>query len=254
MGDKVFGKNYAEYYELFNKGKDYSNEVKFLEKIFQKYGENIKNILDLGCGTGIHVKLLASKGYNITGLDLSKEMIDIAKSKNILNAEFIVGDMSNFNLNKKFDVVICMFAVMDYLTENKQIESFFKSVKNHLNSDGLLVLDVWNGLGVMNELPTSREKSSEIEGLKIVRRSFPDLDIENHINNVKFEVKVSKNNKLIDEYEENHKVRFFFPQELRKYLEDEEFEIVKICPSYELDKKISEKDWNMVLICKFKKL
>lgn len=252
MKNKTFDKKYTEYYELFNKGKNYSNEVEFLEKVFQKYGGNIKKILDLGCGTGMHAELLASKGYEITGLDLSKEMIDIAKSKNIPNTEFIVGEMSNFNLNKKFDVVICMFAAMGYLTENEQIESLFKSIKNHLNPNGLLILDIWNGLGVMNELPTSREKSSEIEGLKIVRRSFPDLDVENHINNVKFKVKVSKKDDIIDEYEENHKVRFFFPKELRKYLEDESFEISKICPSYELDKEISEEDWNIVLISRLK--
>lgn len=252
MEDNIYSKSYTEYYELFSKDKNYYSEVEFLEKVFQKYNCDVKNILDLGCGTGMHAELLASKGYKITGLDLSKEMISIAKSKNIPNSKFIIGDMSNFDLSEKFDVIICMFAAMGYLTKNEQIKSFFKSIKNHLNPNGLLILDVWNGLGVMNEHPTSREKSVDVEELKITRKSFPCLDVENHINNVRFEVKIFKNNNLVEEYKENHKVRFFFPQELRKYLEDEGFKIVKICPSYDFDKKISEKDWNMVLICKLK--
>jgi len=247
-----FNKKYAEYYDLFNSGKDYSKECDFLELVFKKYSKKpVKSIFDLGCGTGLHDGELSKRGYRITGLDLSREMIDIARGRNP-NDEFIVGDMSNFNLNQKFDAVICMFSAMGYLTKNRQIESFFSSVKNHLNIGDLIILDVWNGLGVMNELPTSREKIAKMENLRIVRKSFPDLDSKNHINNVKFLVKVFEKKKLIDEYEENHKVRFFFPQELRKYAEDAGFEILHLCPSFDFDKKVTEKDWNIVLVARLK--
>ncbi len=249
----TFNKKYAGYYEKFNDGKDYSKEVEFLHQIFKKYSENpVKKILDLGCGTGIHAKWLALKEDEIVGVDLSPDMIEIAKAKNIPHSEFFVGDMSKFDLNRKFDSVISMFSAMGYLTDNKQIEGFFNSVKKHLNKNGLLVLDVWNGLGVMNELPTSREKSSEKDGLKIVRKSFPDLDSKNHTNNVRFNVKVFGNGNLIEDYNENHKVRFFFPQELKKYLEDAGFELVHLCPSFEFDKEVTEKNWNIVLVARLK--
>lgn len=245
-----FKEKYARYYDLFNK--NYDKECDFLEAVFKKYSKTpIKTILDLGCGTGLHTKELVSRNYELTGLDLSEEMIKIAKQRNP-DSDFVVGDMSNFNLGKKFDAVICMFSALGYLTENKQLEGFFNSVKKHLNQGGLLIIDCWNGLGVMNELPSSKEKSAEIEGLKIVRKSFPDLDAKNHINNVKFNVKVfeseNNQNKLIDEYEEEHKVRFFFAKELEKYIEDEGFELVHICPSFEIDEELSEKHWNMVIV------
>ena len=88
--------------------------------------------------------------------------------------------------------------------------------------------------------------------LKIVRKSFPDLDSKNHINNVRFNVKVFENGRLIDDYNENHKVRFFFPQELKKYLEDAGFKLLHLCPSYELDSNLTEKHWNMVLVARLK--
>ena len=246
-----FEKNYAQYYDLFNQGKDYKKEADFLEEVFRKYGNKIMSILDLGCGTGLHTKELVGRGYNVTGLDLSKEMLEIAKKRNP-DSDFFIEDMSNFNINKKFDVIICMFAALGYLTENIQLEGFFKCCKSHLKEDGLLVLDVWNGLGVMNELPTSREKIAEIENLKIMRKSFPSLDSKNQISNVKFLVKVSEKNqgkeKLITEYNEDHKVRFFFPLELKKYIEDSDLKVLHICPSYNLNENLTEKHWNMVII------
>jgi len=260
----VFDEDYVRYYDLFNKGKDYSIEVEFLGKVFERFGigNQIKSILDLGCGTGLHAGKLISKGYEITGLDNSEQMIKIARTK--VNGKFLVGDMANFKIdneinenadekNEKFDAIICMFSGLGYLTENKQIESFFTCCKNHLKEDGLLILDVWNGLGVMNELPSSREKTSEIGSLKIIRKSFPELDSKNHINNVRFNVQVFEDGILVKEYNENHKVRFFFPQEIIKYMEDVGFELIHICPSFEIDKELTENDWNMVVVGRLKK-
>ena len=161
-----FDKDYAKYYDLFNQAKDYKNEADFLEEVFKKYG-NVKKILDLGCGTGLHTKELLERGYEITGLDLSEEMIDIAKKRNP-SAKFHIGNMNNFNLSNKFDAIICMFSALGYLTENKQLEDFFISCRDHLKDNGLLILDVWNGLGVMRELPSSREKIVERNELKII--------------------------------------------------------------------------------------
>ena len=246
----VYDKDYAKYYDLFYKGKDYSEEVDFLKKIFNKFGKKPVRILNLGCGTGAHDKDLVNENYQVTGMDLSEEMIEIAKDK-VPDAEFVVGDISNFNLNDKFDVIICMFSVLGYLTENEQLEGFFDCCKKHLNPEGLLILDVWNGLGVMHELPTSREKSVEVDGLKIVRKSYPDLDLTNHLNKVRFNVKVFDNGELIRDYDEDHKVRFFFPLEIRKYIEDVGFEVKHLCPSFEIDKKL-EFEWNMVVVGELK--
>ncbi|MEK6826889.1 MAG: methyltransferase domain-containing protein, partial [Nanoarchaeota archaeon] len=242
-----FNKNYAEYYDLFNRGKDYSKECDFLDGVFKKSVLPIKKILDLGCGTGIHDAELAKRGYNITGLDLSPKMIQIAKEKNP-GMNFLVGDMSNFDINEKFDCIICMFSAIGYLTENKQIENFFKTARKHLNENGLLLIDCWNGLGVIHEPPSSREKIMEVERLKIVRKSFPIIDYAHHSVDIRFDISVFEDGNLIDSYEEKHKVRFFFPQELRKYAEDEGIELIQQCPSFEINKELSEKDWNMILI------
>ena len=79
---KAFG-NYSRYYNLLYKDKDYKGEAGFIHDLIQKYSPGAKSILDLGCGTGRHDALLAEKGYVITGVDMSEEMLLIEKCQDI---------------------------------------------------------------------------------------------------------------------------------------------------------------------------
>ena len=77
----VFGQDYANAYDYLYQDKDYNKECDFLEKIFLRYSGSTSSILDLGCGTGGHVNILAEKGYKVTGIDRSGEMLSIARKK-----------------------------------------------------------------------------------------------------------------------------------------------------------------------------
>jgi len=80
MSDQVFGQAYADQYDLLYHDKDYEAECDLLEEVFRRYGqEPIKSILDLGCGTGNHAILLARRGYRVTGVDLSADMLAHAR-------------------------------------------------------------------------------------------------------------------------------------------------------------------------------
>ena len=75
-------KNYANYYDDIYTDKDYKQESDFLLSIIEKYSSiSVKDILSLGCGTGTYETILAKKGFNILGIDNSKEMLNIAKEK-----------------------------------------------------------------------------------------------------------------------------------------------------------------------------
>jgi len=78
---KIFQK-YANYYDILYQDKDYKKECDFLEKIFEKYSKKrINSILDLGCGTGSHSLILAKRDYEVSGVDLSSQMINRARNK-----------------------------------------------------------------------------------------------------------------------------------------------------------------------------
>jgi SAM-dependent methyltransferase len=234
--------DYAQSYDDFNRGKDYVSEVDFLEKIFENFNKKPVKILDLGCGTGLHDIVLKQRGYKVTGLDLSKQMIDLAANRGD-GMRFVVGDMSDFNLDEKFDVIICMFSSLGYVVEDEKLKSFFKCCREHLNPGGLLIFDVWNGDGVLNLRPEERQKVIEEDDLRIIRTSHPNLDEYKHVNNIKFDIKV-----YAFDYEENHIVRYFFVDELKEFMEKESFEFLCSCPSYEVDKEVTDEDWNMVMV------
>jgi len=101
-------KNYAKSYdkEVFTQGT--VGEVDFIEKEIN-FNKSF-SILDVGCGTGRHLKELRNRGYkNLTGLDLSLEQLNAAKSKfNSDTINLICADATKFSLNKKFDLVIML--------------------------------------------------------------------------------------------------------------------------------------------------
>jgi len=73
---------YSKYYDSLYKNKNYLKEVNHYLKISKKYkSKKIKNIVDIGCGTGVHSFLLAKKSYNLLGIDKSQNMLNIAISK-----------------------------------------------------------------------------------------------------------------------------------------------------------------------------
>src|SRR3989344_8956898 len=213
MKNASFNSDYARYYDIFNRDKDYYKEIEFLESVFRKYsGINLRKILNLGCGTGLHEFFLSKKGYNLTGLDLSEDMIEIARSRKIQNTEFLVANMTDFSLNKKFDACISMFASFGYLLENRDIDSSIKCVSKHLNKNGIFLIEVWNGLAVLRILPDSRKKEITEGELSVERQSFPKLDSFNHNVEINFKVNIFQRKDLIETYQEIHKMRFFFPQ------------------------------------------
>ena len=249
----VFGR-YAEYYDILYQDKDYEKECDFLEEIFSKYSEkHVKSILEGGCGTGGHAIPLAKRGYRYVGFDTSEIMIERAKEKarsSNINVDFQVMDLRDFQLDEKFDASICMFAVIDYITETEDVLKALRNIRRHLKENSLFVFDFWNGLAVLRILPSVRVKIMEDEGIKIIRTVEPELDAFNHISKSHYKMIVIKNGKVIDEIEETHVIRFYFPQEIKHYLEEAGFELLNICPFMDLNGKVNENIWNIVAIAK----
>lgn len=141
-----------------------------------------------------------------------------------------------------------MFTVMGYLPTNQDVQKAFANIRKHLKRRSLFIFDCWNGLAVLRILPSVRVKKVEDEKIRIIRTAEPDLGAFNHLCKVNYRLMVMKNNKVIDEVNETHTVRFFFPQEIIHYLEEAGFKVLKICPFLDLCGKVNEKTWNMTVI------
>jgi len=131
----------AKYYDFLVSKEDVKKELKFIYKVFNEF--RIKTVLDLGCGTGLYLVPLKNKGFEAEGLDLSKKMIKEARKKN-KNIIIHHKDMSKFSINKKYDAIICLSSSLLILPNFKTIEKTLKRAYEHLNSEGILLLDLPN--------------------------------------------------------------------------------------------------------------
>jgi len=129
----------AKYYDIFYSDKSYEKEVKFLTNLVG----NRRTILDVGCGTGIHMHLLEEKGYQVDGLDLNTGMLEIAKTR--VSGNLFEENLLDFKINKKYDAVISMFAVFNHLDNYEDFEKGILHCYQHLNPDGILIIDLHNG-------------------------------------------------------------------------------------------------------------
>ncbi|KKO20367.1 MAG: class I SAM-dependent methyltransferase [Candidatus Brocadia sp.] len=251
----VFKEKYANAYDDLYQDKDYEKECDFIEAIFKKFDYKPTTILDLGCGTGGHALILSKRGYKVTGIDRSEYMLEIAKSKAHaadIAIEYVEGDITSINLNRKFDAVVSMFAVMSYQTTNAAIAAVCKLAKDCLVPGGLFMFDCWHGPAVLTDKPTPRIKEvNSGKGEKVIRFTEPQLDIISHIVKVTFKVWNVKNNEL-SEANETHPMRFLFPQEIKYFLEVAGFDNINFYPFLNLDRDLTVNDWNMMVVGKQK--
>jgi ubiquinone/menaquinone biosynthesis C-methylase UbiE len=141
MKEQMLYKRFAKYYDLQYAKKKYLEEVQFINAIIKKNQVNGKRLLDVACGSGNHAKILIKQGYSITGVDLNREILSVARKK-VPKAYFVTGDMRSFKLKRKFDIILCMYTSMNY---NLKTEDFIKSLKNfkrHLSDNGLIFFDM----------------------------------------------------------------------------------------------------------------
>lgn len=249
----VFEK-YSNYYDVLYKDKDYNAEIDFIVSLIRRYAnDDVKTILDMGCGTGGHALLLAEKGYCVSGVDRSESMLSIAKEKakkRKIPVEFLKADIRNFNSNKKFDTIISMFAVMGYQTTNEDFEKALLSACQHLKPGGLFIFDVWFGPAVISQKPGDMIKIIETNSEKIIRLTRSALDIMRHIVDVNFTVMKIRGDKILESTEETHRMRFFFPMELEFILKKTGYQVLKMIPFMEIEGVLSEDNWDMTIVAR----
>lgn len=137
----------APVYDRLNGTVDYSLWAKYIENCFCKFTDKkIHSVLDLGCGTGSMTIELAKLGYDLTGIDLSEDMLSVADSRvrdeGIDDVLFIRGNMASFELYGTVDAVVCCLDGINHLHKREDLLSCFALVANYLEDDGLFIFDL----------------------------------------------------------------------------------------------------------------
>ncbi len=137
----------APFYDSINCELDYSAWADFIEKIIKKEYKNgtPELILDLGCGTGKMAIELARRGYDMTGVDYSPEMLNIAREeaeKNKSDILWLCQDITEFELYGTVDVTVCCLDTLNHLTQKTKLDKCLALVHNYLIPDGVFIFDI----------------------------------------------------------------------------------------------------------------
>ncbi|GAB2483320.1 class I SAM-dependent methyltransferase [Alkalibacterium psychrotolerans] len=195
-------------------------------------------ILELGCGTGILGIMLTKAGYDLTGLDLSEEMLSLAYDRQIEEDTFfplIQRDMRDLSELPEYDSVICYSDALCYMTDEQELLTVFKEVQSSLESEGVFLFDVHSVYKISEFLETSFH--AEVENIFFAWDSYEG----NHPHSVEHHLSFFVHTELdkYQRFEEIHKERTYPLETYRDLLEKAGFRTVEVTADF--GEKITEK-------------
>ena len=228
--------SFASVYDTFMDETPYEVWGSFIAEIIDEYGiskpvvaskeaaaegskealEEEKNlVVELGCGTGSFTQELAKKGYDIIGIDMSGEMLDIARNKaasNGFDIMYLEQDMRELDLYCTAGTIVSVCDSINYLLEDEDVLTTFKLVNNFLYPGGLFVFD-FNTLHKYRDIIGDSTIAESRDDCSFIWENY--FDEETHINEYDLTLIVS-----LDEKEDTFR-RFFETHYQRGYTLDE---------------------------------
>lgn len=239
--------DYSKYYDLLYRDKDYAAEARYVHELVQRHHPAARSMLDLGCGTGRHAQLLAQHGYTLAGVDLSEEMLKVARESNP-GLSFAQGDVRSVRLGKTFDVVASLFHVMSYQTTNADLRAALDTIREHLAPGGLFVFDCWYGPAVLTSRPETRVKRLEDESIHVTRLAEPVLHPNDNVVDVNYHVLIrDKHSGAVNELRETHKMRYLFAPEVELLLEAAGLKLTRVS-EFMTTREPGFDTWNAVFV------
>jgi ubiquinone/menaquinone biosynthesis C-methylase UbiE len=138
-------RDFAYLYDTLMKNVDYKKWTNQVEEIFKRHGKQPKTIVDLACGTGGVTNILAERGYQITGVDISEDMLFVAREKarkSGLSVSYICQDMTELTLHRPVDAILCMCDGFNYILDKRSLKTTLERISRYLNPGGILVFDI----------------------------------------------------------------------------------------------------------------
>lgn len=239
-----YGK-FAEIYDsLMHDDVNYDEWCDYIENLLHIHGFEPDTVCELACGTGNITTRLIKRGYDVTGVDISADMLRSA-AKKLHSARLIKSDMSRFKSARKYDAFLCMIDGINYLIDPEAVRRTFENVKSSLNNGGAFIFDVSTQYKLSKILGNETYIHSEYE----VFYSWQNRYIERYnISDMLLNFFVVNDEGLYERFEERHLQRGYSQAQLEYLLRSAGFENIDVygALSYRAPEKESER---IVFVC-----
>jgi len=227
-----------------------SKRCDFVESIINKRGLlSDSTILDAGTGTGNYAINLAQRGYKVTGVDISKELILEArsKSKEIRNLSFEVGNILEPSLTSTFDLILCR-GVLNDIIDDQNRKDIFDVFSRTLRNNGILIFDVrdWGATLLRKQNNPVFESSSQTDKGTLTFRSTTKFDEPNKILKI-HECHTIEKGDTKDTTEYDFEMRCWTIDEVQEYLQNAGFDEFEFLGDYDFDVPMGSTDRIVVI-------
>lgn len=214
----------ARHYDVVMRDVPYRGWVRYLDVLLRRRDVSPHCVLDLACGTGNVSELLARRGWGVVGVDISADMIAVARAKaerRGLPIAYHVQDAAAFDLGElRFDLCVSLFDSLNYVTDPAALAAALRRAIAHLRPGGLFIFDVNSAFALENGFfdQTNQETG---ERVRYVWRS--EFDPDTRLCRVQMRFFVRNRTGVDEEFREVHVQRAYREEELRAMLADAGF-------------------------------
>ncbi len=184
-----------------------------------KHGKESGHLCELGCGTGQMTGRFCDSGYEVTGIDLSPDMLALAmeNKKEEQNILYLNQDMTDFSLHKPADVILCICDSFNYLLEEEELQEMFQCVYDNLDEDGLFLFDMKTRYCYTEILGDGIRVEDEDEYTVIWDNVF---DPETDINEYLLTMFIRQEDQRYERYDECHQQRAYEDAQVEALLQE----------------------------------
>ncbi len=212
----MFSKSAELYDKIYFEFKDYAAEAQKINDLLTSEHSSARTLLDVACGTGEHARILGDQhGFKVDGIDLDDKLISLAQRKNP-EGNFCCADMVNFDLEKTYDVVMCLFSSIGYVKTLDRVTSALERFNAHTYEGGLILVEPWFSPG---ELTPGKNfvNTAQTEELSVARMGYSH--VQDRISTLHFEYLIGTPGK-IDHEIEKHELGLFTVDEMKQCFKD----------------------------------
>lgn len=215
----------SEFYDLVHGDFALPEVIDFYLDKIKKYGAPV---LELACGSGAYLVPFAERNIEAFGVDISAEMLARAEKKaarNNVSINVQTGDIRDFNLNRRFPLIVLLGNSLQHLLTREDVEKCFASVKKHLTENGRFIVEVFNpSLEILLRRSDEAVLDSEYETPqgKFALKGYVNYEKTTQINRIKW---IYRNVETETKKRFDFTMRQFFPQELDALFFYNNFEI-----------------------------
>lgn len=215
--------SFAYYYDRFMDNIPYDEWTGYLQELL--IGQGIKNglVLELGCGTGKVTRRLKAYGYDMIGIDISEEMLEMAQNRENDGILYLHQDMREFELYGTVAAVVSVCDTMNYITEPEDLVEVFRLVNNYLDPGGCFIFDLKTRTFYRNVLAENVFAENR-EDCSLIWENF--YDEENSLNEYDLTIYAEARDGLYQRFEETHCQRAWDLDEIKDMIDEAGMEFV----------------------------